>query len=153
MNTAYVEGWALYCETLGLEMGLYSDPLYRFGHLSEEIFRAGRLVVDTGMHALGWSQDEALQFMLDHTAASETSLRNEITRYITIPGQATAYKVGQLKIKELRKRATSALGEKFNLKDFHDVVLRAKGPLSLLEEQVDLYISGGGVSPATTGCE
>merc|ERR1719260_407169 len=90
MNTAYIEGWGLYSETLGFDMGLYDEPLDRFGHLSEEIFRAGRLVVDTGMHALGWSQEEALQFMLVHTAASEGSLKNEITRYISWPGQATA---------------------------------------------------------------
>merc|ERR1719187_1914518 len=101
INTAYVEGWALYSEKLGFDLGLYTDPLDRFGHLSEEIFRACRLVVDTGMHALNLSQEAAVQYMLDHTAASEESLRNEITRYITWPGQATAYKIGQLKLQEL----------------------------------------------------
>merc|ERR1712059_53049 len=131
-------------ESLGYDMGLYDDPLDRYGHLSEEIFRAGRLVVDTGMHALGWTQEEAVQYMLAHTAGSEESLRNEITRYITWPGQATAYKVGQLKIQELRDRATEALGEKFTLKDFHEIVLQSVGPLYILEEQVDLYIASGG---------
>ena len=93
INTAFVEGWGLYSEKLGYDIGVYSDPLDRFGHLSEEIFRACRLVVDTGLHALGWSQDQALDFMLAHTAASEDSLASEITRYVTWPGQATAYKV------------------------------------------------------------
>ena len=94
INTAFVEGWGLYSEKLGYDIGVYSDPLDRFGHLSEEIFRACRLVVDTGLHALGWTEEEALQFMLSHTAASEESLRSEIARYLTWPGQATAYKVG-----------------------------------------------------------
>ena len=93
INTAFVEGWGLYSEKLGYDIGVYSDPLDRFGHLSEEIFRACRLVVDTGLHALGWTEEEALQFMLSHTAASEESLRSEIARYLTWPGQATAYKV------------------------------------------------------------
>ena len=93
INTAYVEGWGLYSEKLGYDIGVYSEPLDRFGHLSEEIFRACRLVVDTGLHALGWTEEEALQFMLSHTAASEESLRSEIARYLTWPGQATAYKV------------------------------------------------------------
>jgi len=141
INTAYVEGWALYSEGLGYDIDLYGDPLDRFGHLSEEIFRACRLVVDTGMHALGWTQEEAVQYMLEHTAASEQNVRNEVTRYITWPGQATAYKIGQLKIEELRERATEALAENFDIKDFHDVVLRSVGPLDMLEEQVNLYIA------------
>jgi uncharacterized protein (DUF885 family) len=93
INTAYGEGWGLYSEGLGFDMGLYDMPLDRYGHLSEEIFRACRLVVDTGMHALGWSQDRALEFMVAHTSASRESITHEITRYITWPGQATAYKV------------------------------------------------------------
>ena len=117
INTAYVEGWALYSETLGFDMNLYDDPLDRFGHYSEEIFRACRLVVDTGMHALNWTQEEAVQFMLSHTAASEQSLRNEITRYITWPGQATAYKIGQMKIQELRRKAEEEIPLNFNLKE------------------------------------
>ena len=94
INTAYVEGWGLYSEKLGYDIGVYSQPLDRFGHLSEEIFRSCRLVVDTGLHALGWTEEEALQFMLSHTAASRDGISSEITRYITWPGQATAYKVG-----------------------------------------------------------
>jgi len=141
INTAYVEGWALYSETLGFDMKLYDDPLDRFGHYSEEIFRACRLVVDTGMHALNWTQEEAVQFMLSHTAASEQSLRNEITRYITWPGQATAYKIGQMKIQELRRKAEEEIPLNFNLKEFHDIVLRSVGPLYILEQQVDEYIN------------
>jgi len=141
INTGYVEGWALYSEGLGYDIDMYGNPLDSFGHLSEEIFRACRLVVDTGMHALGWTQEEAVQYMLEHTAASEENIRNEVTRYITWPGQATAYKIGQLKIEELRKRAFEELGENFNIKDFHDVVLRSVGPLDMLEEQVNLYIA------------
>merc|ERR1719312_317290 len=140
INTGYVEGWGLYSETLGFDMGLYDDPLDRFGHYSTEYFRACRLVVDTGMHALDWTQEEALQFMLAHTAASEASLRAEITRYITWPGQATAYKVGQIKILELRKMAEDELGDNFDIREFHEIVLKSVGPLYILEEQVDAYI-------------
>jgi len=140
INTAYVEGWGLYSETLGFDMGLYDKPLDRFGHLSEEIFRACRLVVDTGMHSLNWTQEEAVKYMLAHTAASEESLRNEITRYITWPGQATAYKIGQMKIIELRRKAQEKLGDLFVLKEYHEVVLKSAGPLNILEEQVDDYI-------------
>jgi len=140
INTGYVEGWGLYSETLGFDMGLYDDPLDRFGHYSEEIFRACRLVVDTGMHAKNWTQEEAVQFMMEHTAASEESLRNEITRYITWPGQATAYKIGQMKIKELRLKAEEQLGDAFDIRDYHEVVLKSVGPLYILEEQVDNYI-------------
>jgi len=143
INTGFVEGWALYTETLGYEMGLYSDPLDRFGHLSEEIFRACRLVVDTGMHALNMTQEEAVQYMMDHTAASEESLRNEISRYITWPGQATAYKIGQLKILELRAKAEKALGDDFDIKIFHDTILKSRGPLTIMEEEVEKYIVSG----------
>jgi len=146
INTAYTEGWGLYSETLGFDMGLYEDPLDRFGHYSEEIFRACRLVVDTGMHALNWTQEEAVQYMMNHTAASEESLRNEITRYITWPGQATAYKIGQMKIKELRMRAEEELGDVFDIRDYHEVVLKSAGPLEILEEQVDNYIKSNMVT-------
>jgi len=141
INTAYTEGWGLYSEALGYDLGLYSDPLDRYGHLSEEIFRACRLVVDTGMHALGWTREEANQFMLMHTAASKENIWDEVDRYITWPGQATAYKIGQMKIRELRTRAETELGDKFDIKDFHEVVLQSAGPLSILEEQVDRYIN------------
>jgi len=141
INTAYVEGWALYSEKLGFDLNLYDDPMDRFGHLSEEIFRACRLVVDTGMHALGWEQEQAVQFMLAHTAASEDGIRSEISRYITWPGQATAYKVGQLTILDLRKMAEDSLGEKFDIRDFHQIVLESVGPLEILKKNIDKYIN------------
>jgi len=135
-----MEGWGLYSESLGFDLDMYNDPLDRYGHLSEEIFRACRLVVDTGMHALGWSREKAVQYMLEHTAASEANIRGEIDRYITWPGQATGYKIGQLKITELRNRAEKELGDKFNIKDFHQVVLESAGPLDILEEQITHFI-------------
>ena len=140
INTAYTEGWGLYSESLGFDMGLYSNPLDRYGHLSEEIFRACRLVVDTGMHALGWTREQAVEFMLTHTAASQENIRGEVNRYVTWPGQATGYKIGQMKIRELRTTAETKLGDKFNIKDFHEVVLQAAGPLYILEQQVQQYI-------------
>lgn len=140
INTAYTEGWGLYSESLGFDLNLYTDPLDRYGHLSEEIFRACRLVVDTGMHALGWTREEAVQYMLAHTAASPENIRGEVDRYVTWPGQATGYKIGQLKIRELRTKAETTLGAKFNIKDFHEVVLESAGPLYILEEQVNKYI-------------
>jgi len=140
INTAYVEGWGLYSETLGHDLGLYSDPMDRYGHLSEEIFRACRLVVDTGMHALGWSRDQAVQYMMEHTAASKENIVGEVDRYVTWPGQAVGYKIGQMKILELRKRAEQELGEKFDIKEFHEVVLKAAGPLDLLERKVEEHI-------------
>ena len=136
-----MEGWGLYSETLGFDLGLYNDPMDRYGHLSEEIFRACRLVVDTGMHALGWSIDQAVQYMIDHSAASKENIVGEVNRYVTWPGQAVGYKVGQLKIIELRRKAEEALMEKFDLKTFHDIVLRAAGPLNILEQQVNLWIA------------
>ena len=136
-----MEGWGLYSETLGFDLGLYNDPMDRYGHLSEEIFRACRLVVDTGMHALGWSIDQAVQYMIDHSAASKENIVGEVNRYVTWPGQAVGYKVGQLKIIALRRKAEEALMEKFDLKTFHDIVLRAAGPLNILEQQVNLWIA------------
>eukprot|EP00088_Acartia_fossae_P029105 TRINITY_DN2991_c1_g1_i3.p1 TRINITY_DN2991_c1_g1~~TRINITY_DN2991_c1_g1_i3.p1 ORF type:complete len:293 (+),score=91.53 TRINITY_DN2991_c1_g1_i3:1-879(+) len=141
INTAYTEGWGLYSESLGFDLDLYTNPLDRYGHLSEEIFRACRLVVDTGMHALGWSREEAVQYMLQHTAASEPNIRGEIDRYITWPGQATGYKIGQLKLKQLRNLAETELGDRFNIKDFHEIVLESAGPLNILEEQINDFIS------------
>ena len=138
--TAYVEGWALYCETLGTELGLYDDPLDRFGHLSEDIFRACRLVVDTGMHAMNWSMEQAVDYMMEHSAASRENVEGEVTRYVTWPGQAVGYKVGQMKILELRQAAREALGDKFDIKKFHDVVLDCAGPLDILEKHVNDYI-------------
>ncbi|CAL4212820.1 unnamed protein product, partial [Meganyctiphanes norvegica] len=111
------------------------------GRYSYELLRAGRLVVDTGMHALGWSRDKALQYLIDHTFASESYLNNQINRYITWPGQATAYKIGEIKIKELRKKAENDLGNRFDIRDFHDILLRCTGPFIFVEKCVDDYIA------------
>ncbi|MBC6982779.1 DUF885 family protein [Caulobacter sp. 17J80-11] len=139
---AYIEGWGLYAEKLGKEAGFYQDPYSDFGRLSLELWRAGRLVVDTGIHAKHWSRDQAMQYFRDNTLLSERDVAKEIDRYITNPGQATSYKIGQLKILELREKAKAALGPKFDLKAFHEVVL-ANGalPLDVLTEQVDAYIA------------
>ena len=139
--TAFGEGWALYSERLGLQVGLYDDPYSNFGRLLYEMWRACRLVVDPGMHALGWSREQAIAFMERNTALSKLNIRNEIDRYIAWPGQACAYKIGELKIRELRRRAEQALGETFDLRRFHDVVLGAGSiPLSLLEKRVEAWI-------------
>ncbi|CAL4122880.1 unnamed protein product, partial [Meganyctiphanes norvegica] len=140
INSAYKEGWGLYSESLGDDMGLYDDPYDRFGHLSEEIFRACRLVVDTGIHALAWTRQQSVDYLFNNSASSRKHCENEVIRYITMPGQAVAYKVGELKIQELRKRATERLGKNFNIKEFHSIVLKSVGPLSILEEQVDAWI-------------
>jgi len=141
--TAYGEGWALYSERLAIEMGLITNSYDDFGRLTYEMWRACRLVVDTGMHALGWSRDQAIQFMLDNTALSELNIKNEIDRYIAWPGQATAYKIGELKIRELRAHAEKELGAKFDIRDFHDVVLGAGSvPLGVLERRVSQWIDG-----------
>ncbi len=139
---AYIEGWGLYAERLGKEAGLYQDPYSDMGRLSMEIYRAARLVVDTGIHAKHWSRDQAMRYFRDNTLVSELDVQREINRYISNPGQATCYKIGQLKILELRERARTALGAKFDLREFHEVVL-ANGalPLGVLEEQVDAYIA------------
>ena len=141
INTAYIEGWGLYSETLGKELGLYADPLERFGHLSFSIFRACRLVVDTGMHALGWTWQQAVDFMLAHSASSREHIESEINRYITWPGQALGYKIGELRIAQLRAKAEKELGQnQFDVRKFHDVVLATPGPLNVLEEEVAKYI-------------
>ena len=146
-NSAYGEGWGLYSEYLGVEAGMYKTPYEDFGRLTYEMWRACRLVVDTGMHAFGWTRQEAMDFMVQNTALSLHEIRTETDRYISWPGQALAYKIGELKIKELRARAEEALGERFDVRSFHDVVL-ANGavPLAVLEGQVDAWIAAGGVT-------
>jgi uncharacterized protein (DUF885 family) len=143
LYVSYAEGWALYAEQLAAEMGMYKDdPFGDLGRLQLELMRAARLVVDTGLHAKGWSRLEAIEYMVNTTGMAESDVISEVERYMALPGQACAYKVGELKILELRERAKSALGAKFNLKDFHAVVLENGGvPLTLLEQLVDEWIA------------
>jgi uncharacterized protein (DUF885 family) len=143
--TAFVEGWALYAERLGLEVGFYDDPYSNFGRLSYEMWRALRLVVDTGMHALGWSRQEAIDYMLENSALTKTNVINEVDRYIAWPGQALAYKMGELTLRDLRTRAEAQLGDRFDLRAFHDAVLEHGSlPLPTLERQIDAYIEENG---------
>ncbi|VAV93109.1 protein of unknown function DUF885 [hydrothermal vent metagenome] len=140
--TAFVEGWGLYSERLGIEIGLYDTPAKDMGRLSYEMWRASRLVVDTGIHSKGWSKQRAIDYMTDNTALSEANIEAEVNRYISWPGQALAYKIGELKIRELRGKATETLGDKFDLRDFHDVVLgQGAVPLDMLEAQVNRWIA------------
>jgi uncharacterized protein (DUF885 family) len=140
-NNAFTEGWALYSETLGKEMGLFDDPAQYFGHLNDELLRATRLVVDTGMHAQGWTREQSIQYMRD-TLGYDAVAKSETERYMAWPGQALGYKIGSLKIVELRERAAKALGDKFSLPKFHAVVLGdGTLPLALLEEKVDRWIA------------
>ena len=142
LYSAYAEGWALYAEHLAAEIGMYKDdPLGDLGRLEAEMFRAARLVVDTGLHTQGWSRDQSIAYMVDTTGMNESEVISEVERYMGQPGQACAYKIGQLKILELRERAKAALGPKFNLKDFHAVVLENGAvPLTLLESVVNQWI-------------
>lgn len=139
--TAFIEGWALYSERLGLETGFYEDPYSNFGRLSYEMWRACRLVVDTGIHYLGWTRSQAIEYMAENTALSRHNIIAEVDRYISWPGQALAYKMGELKIRELRKVAESRLGNSFDIREFHDVVLgNGAVPLNILERNVLNYL-------------
>ena len=139
--TAFTEGWGLYAERLGLEAGFYTDPYRNFGRLTYEMWRACRLVIDTGVHALGWTREQALEYLAANTALSLHEVRTEIDRYISWPGQALAYKMGELKIRELRREAERALGARFDVRAFHDAVLKnGEVPLSVLEEQVRAWV-------------
>ena len=139
--TAFIEGWGLYSERLGYELGLYKDPYSRFGQLTYDMWRAIRLVVDTGIHHKGWTRDEATRFFAINAAKSMHDIENEVDRYIAWPGQALAYKIGQLKILELRERAEKELGARFDLSDFHDTVLgQGAVTLSVLERIIDEWI-------------
>jgi uncharacterized protein (DUF885 family) len=141
-TTAFVEGWALYAETLGNEMGFYKDPWNRYGTLQDEQLRAMRLVVDTGIHAKGWTRDQAIDFMMNNSGMTRTEVVAEVDRYIAIPSQALAYKIGALKIQELRKRAETRLGSRFDIKAFHEQVLNTGGlPLAVLEQKIDRWIA------------
>jgi uncharacterized protein (DUF885 family) len=139
---AYGEGWGLYAERIGREMGFYQDPYSEFGHLSLELWRAVRLVTDTGLHAKRWTREQAIEYFQANSLLSERDIVKEVERYINNPGQATSYKIGQLKILELRERARQALGERFDIREFHAVVLENGSlPLDILEEQVEAYIA------------
>jgi prolyl oligopeptidase len=140
--TAFVEGWGLYSEGLGYEMGLYQDPYSRYGQLTYDMWRAVRLVVDTGIHYFGWSRQRAIDYFLAHAGKSEADIINEIDRYIGWPGQALAYKIGQIKMLELRQKAEKKLGDEFDIRAFHDELLGAGAiPLDALDSRMNSWIS------------
>ncbi len=141
---AYVEGWALYAERMADEIGVYDhDPISRIGYLQDQLLRAVRLVVDTGLHALRWTREQAIDWMRQHTGDALDSTTSEIDRYCATPGQACGYKIGQLEILRLRKKAQDALGQRFDLRDFNDAIIRAASvPITVLETVIDMYIAG-----------
>jgi prolyl oligopeptidase len=150
--TAYVEGWGLYAESLGDQLGLYTDPYQKFGQLTYDMWRAVRLVVDTGMHDEGWSRQQAIDYFAANAPKSELDITNEIDRYISWPGQALAYKIGQMKILELRAAAMSALKDRFDIRKFHDAVLSTGAvPLPVLERVVREWIAVQQAQPAQAG--
>jgi uncharacterized protein (DUF885 family) len=139
--TAYGEGWALYAESLGNEMGMYGDPYSKFGQLSIEMWRACRLVIDTGLHAFGWTRDQAIRYLVDNAGIAESAAIAETDRYILNPGQALGYKIGELRIKALRAKAQTALGDRFDIRRFHNALLDDGAmPLTLLETRIDEWI-------------
>ena len=140
--TAYSEGWGLYSEELGKDMGFYTDPYSDFGRLGMELWRAGRLVVDTGLHHKRWSREQAIAWLTENTPNPPGDIEKAIERYIVYPGQATAYMIGKLKIMELREKARAELGTRFDIRDFHDVILTSGPvPLSIMEENVGQWIA------------
>jgi uncharacterized protein (DUF885 family) len=139
--SAYVEGWALYSESLGEEVGLLKDPYSKFGQLTYEMWRAVRLVVDTGMHSMGWTREQSIQFFKDNTGKTDQDITVEVDRYIVWPGQALAYKLGQLEIRKLRNEAEKKLGANFDVRKFHDAVLENGAlPLNVLKSQVMAWL-------------
>ena len=153
-STAFLEGWALYAESLGEELGMFSDPYQRLGHLDAEMLRAMRLVVDTGIHAFGWSRERAIEYMLANSATGRTAAAAEVERYIANPGQALAYKIGQITIRNLRTRAEERLGARFDVKDFHAAVLEDGAvPLTVLTTKIERWVDERAAMPATAGDE
>jgi uncharacterized protein (DUF885 family) len=141
-TNAYIEGWGLYAESLGREMGFYDDPWQYYGHLNYAMLRANRLVIDTGIHAQGWSLERSERWITDHSSMSEAQAAEEVERYVAYPGQALSYKIGELKILALRHRAELALGSRFDIKDFHDqILLGGSMPLATLEHSVDRWLT------------
>ena len=141
-TNAYGEGWALYAESLGPELEVFDDPWSYYGHLTYAILRANRLVIDTGLHAFGWTVDQGVEWMMAHSSMTRDQAAAEVERYVAYPGQALSYKIGELKIRELRTRAQSRLGSAFDLKAFHDqILLGGSMPLGILEQKVDRWIS------------
>ena len=139
--TAYVEGWALYAESLGEQMGMYEDPFDKFGQLTYEMWRACRLVIDTGIHAYNWTRQQAINYLLANSAKTKHDAEVEIDRYIVWPGQALAYKIGELKINELKEMAEKKLGDEFDIREFHHEILKDGAvPLNILEDKINSFI-------------
>jgi uncharacterized protein (DUF885 family) len=146
--SAYGEGWALYAEKLGVEMGMYETPYDRFGMLSYQMWRAARLVVDTGIHSMGWTRTQAQNYLHDNTALADHEIETEVDRYIAWPGQALSYYLGKLAIEQARAKAEQALGAKFDIRAFHDTVLQLGSvPLPVLSARIDRFIAEGGPAP------
>jgi uncharacterized protein (DUF885 family) len=151
-NSGYIEGWALYAEQLGKEVGFYTDPVSDYGRLSSERFRAVRLVVDTGIHSKGWTRDQVVDFFRKAAVIDEPLIQSETDRYIAWPGQALSYKLGQLKFRELRERAKKELGPKFDLRTFHDEMLNGGVlPLDMLDARTNTWIQAQKAAPSTSG--